>query len=75
VQPCDEDERNMIFFFFIFPSNGVRWNEADRGQPKYSGGGGKPVPMPLCPPQIPHGPPGPPRWEAGDYPPEPWHGL
>jgi hypothetical protein len=27
----------------------------------------KPAPMPLCPPQIPHGlEPGPPRWEAGD---------
>jgi hypothetical protein len=33
--------------------------------------GEKPVPVPLCPPQIPHGltrdmiEPGPPRWEAG----------
>jgi hypothetical protein len=28
---------------------------------------GKAVPVPLCPPQIPHGrEPGPPRWEAGD---------
>jgi hypothetical protein len=30
-----------------------RWNEIDRGKPKYSGE--KPVPAPLCPPQIPHG--------------------
>jgi hypothetical protein len=30
-----------------------RWNEIDSGKPKYSGGG--PVPVPLCPPQIPHG--------------------
>jgi hypothetical protein len=31
-----------------------RWNEIDRGKPKYSGE--KPVPVPFCPPQIPHGP-------------------
>jgi hypothetical protein len=30
-----------------------RWNEIDRGKPKYSGK--KPVPVPLCPPQILHG--------------------
>jgi hypothetical protein len=30
-----------------------RWNETDRGKPKYSGD--KPIPVPLCPPQIPHG--------------------
>jgi hypothetical protein len=30
-----------------------RWNEIDRGKPKYLGE--KPVPVPLCPPQIPHG--------------------
>jgi hypothetical protein len=30
-----------------------RWNEIDRGKPKYSGK--KPVPVPLCPPQIPQG--------------------
>jgi hypothetical protein len=23
VQPCDEDERKMMLFFFIFPSNGA----------------------------------------------------
>jgi hypothetical protein len=31
-----------------------RWNEIYRGKPKYWGG--KPVPVPLCPPQIPHWP-------------------
>jgi hypothetical protein len=30
-----------------------RWNVTDRGKPKYSGE--KPVPVPLCPPQIPYG--------------------
>jgi hypothetical protein len=29
-------------------------NETDSGKPKYSGGGG-PIPLPLCPLQIPHG--------------------
>jgi hypothetical protein len=32
--------------------------------------GEKPVPVPLCPPQTPHGrpgiEPGPPQWKAGD---------
>jgi hypothetical protein len=28
------------------------WNDIDRGKPKYSEE--KPVPMPLCPPQISH---------------------
>jgi hypothetical protein len=40
--------------------------------------GEKHVPLPLCPPQIPHGLTGsrtwPPRSETGDWPPEPWHG-
>jgi hypothetical protein len=40
--------------------------------------GEKPVPVPLCPPQILLDWPGretrPPRWEACDVPPEPWHG-
>jgi hypothetical protein len=47
VASCDEDEDD--YFFFIFPCN-----EIDRGKPKYSGK--KPVPVPLCQPQIPHGP-------------------
>ena len=40
-------------FFFIFPSNEHRWNEIDRVKLKYWGK--KPVPVPLCPPQIPQG--------------------
>jgi hypothetical protein len=39
------------FSFFLVKE--PRWNETDRGKPKYSGE--KPVPVPLCPPQIPHG--------------------
>jgi hypothetical protein len=31
-----------------------RWNEIDRGKTEILGE--KPVPVPLCPPQIPHGP-------------------
>jgi hypothetical protein len=40
-------------FFFILPSNGapVEWN----WQGKTEVLGEKPVPVPLCPPQIPHG--------------------
>jgi hypothetical protein len=39
-----------------------RWNETDRGKPKYWGE--KPVPVPLCPPQIPmESNLGPPRWK------------
>jgi hypothetical protein len=54
--------------FFIFPCSGapVEWN----WQGKTELLGGKPVPVPLCPPQIPHWltgiGPGPPRWEAED---------
>jgi hypothetical protein len=61
AQPSDEGDN----FFPIFPCNEHRWNEIDRVELKYWGG--KPVPVPLCPPQIPHGPtdpgaePGPPR--------------
>jgi hypothetical protein len=43
----------MISFFLFFRLMEHRWNEIDRGKPKYLGE--KPVPMPLCPPQIPHG--------------------
>ena len=45
----EKDDR----FFFIFPSNGapVEWN----WQGKTEVLGEKPVPLPLCPPQIPHG--------------------
>jgi hypothetical protein len=50
VQPCDEDD----YFIFVFPCNGapVEWN----GKGKTEVLGEKPVPVPLCPPQIPRGP-------------------
>jgi hypothetical protein len=43
----------MIIIFYPFPSNGarVKWN----WQGKTEVLGEKPVPVPLCPPQIPHG--------------------
>jgi hypothetical protein len=41
------------FFFSLLQVMEHRWNEIDREKPKYSGE--KPVPVPLCPPQIPHG--------------------
>jgi hypothetical protein len=60
--------------FSFFPSNGepVEWN----WQGKTEVLGGKPVLVPLCQPHIdwPGIKPGPPRREAGDWPPEPWHG-
>jgi hypothetical protein len=43
--------RWLVFSFFRVMEH--MWNETDRGKPKYSGQ--KPVPVPLCPPQIPHG--------------------
>jgi hypothetical protein len=33
VHPCDEHD----FFFFVFPCMEHRWNEIDRGKPKYLG--------------------------------------
>jgi hypothetical protein len=50
VQPYDEDG----YYFFPFPSNGapVEWN----WQGKTEESGENPVPVPLCLPQIPHGP-------------------
>jgi hypothetical protein len=53
VQPCDEDEEKNKFFFSFFQVIDHWWSEIDRGKPKYWGE--KPVPVPLCPPQIPHG--------------------
>jgi hypothetical protein len=49
VPPCDEDDDQL----YIFPSNGapVEW----KWQGKTEVVGEKPVPVPLCPPQIPHG--------------------
>jgi hypothetical protein len=43
----------MIIIFYTFPSNGapMEWN----WQGKTEVLGEKPVPVPLCPPQIPHG--------------------
>jgi hypothetical protein len=49
VQPCEEDDQ-LFSFLQVFEN---RWNEIDMGKPKYSGE--KPVPVALCPPQIPHG--------------------
>jgi hypothetical protein len=37
VQPCDEDERKIIRYFSFFQVMEHRWNETDRGKPKYSG--------------------------------------
>jgi hypothetical protein len=37
----------------IYEYGEPRWNDTDRGKPKNSRE--KPVPVPLCPPQIPHG--------------------
>jgi hypothetical protein len=50
VQPCDEDERWSVFLFLQGMEH--RWNEIDRGKPKYSG---KTCPSATFPPQIPHG--------------------
>jgi hypothetical protein len=54
VQPLWWSWRERWSFFFISPSNGapVEWNW--QGKTKVLGK--KPVPVPLCPPQIPHGP-------------------
>jgi hypothetical protein len=50
VQPCDEDDS---FFFPFFEVMEHRWNEIERGKPKYSGKNLSQVP--LCPPQISQG--------------------
>jgi hypothetical protein len=46
-------KRKMIIFFFTFPSSGapVEWNWLGKTEALRE----KPVPVPLCPPQIPHG--------------------
>jgi hypothetical protein len=55
VQPCDEDEDDDddYYFFYPFPSNGapVEWNWQGKTEVLVE----KPVPMPLCSPQNPHG--------------------
>jgi hypothetical protein len=50
VQPYDG---RWWLFFVLFLVMEHRWNEIDRGKPKNSGK--KPVPVPFCPRQIPHG--------------------
>jgi hypothetical protein len=61
-------ERKMIIFFSFYQVMEQRWNEIDRGKPKYAGKN-----LPQCHfvqhkshmdrPGI---EPGPPRWEVGD---------
>jgi hypothetical protein len=36
VQPCDEDEEKSDQLFSFFQVMEHRWNEIDRGKPKYS---------------------------------------
>ena len=45
--------RRWLVFFSFFPCNGAPVDEIDRGKTEVLGE--KPVPVPLCPPQIPHG--------------------
>jgi hypothetical protein len=63
-------------FFVLFQVVEHRWNDIDREQPKYSG-----KKLSQC--HFVHHKshvnwsriePGPPLWEAGGWPPEPWHG-
>ena len=53
VQQCDEDDEKDDPFFLIFPSNGAPVELNLQGKTEVLGE--KPVSMPLCPPQIPHG--------------------
>jgi hypothetical protein len=52
VQPCDEDEEKDDQFFLIVPSNGARVEWIWQGKTEVLGE--KPVPLPLCSPQIRH---------------------
>jgi hypothetical protein len=54
VQPLWMKMKRKMISFSFFQAMEHRWSEIDRGKPKYSGGK-KPVPVPLCPPQIPQG--------------------
>jgi hypothetical protein len=67
VQPCDIDDNDDDYYFVLFLVMEHRWNEIDRGKPKYSEKN-----LSQC--HFVHhkshmdGPgikPGPPRWEAG----------
>jgi hypothetical protein len=59
IVPAPDDRR-----WWVWSS---RWNENWQGNPKNSE---KTCPVPLSPGLV----PGPPRWEAGDWPTELWHG-
>jgi hypothetical protein len=49
VQPCDEDDE-VLFLLFHFNGALMEWNWHGKTEVL----GEKPVPVPLCPPQIPH---------------------
>jgi hypothetical protein len=53
VQHCDEDEEKDDRFFLFFQVTEHWWNEIDRKETEVCGE--KPVPVSICPPQIPHG--------------------
>jgi hypothetical protein len=53
VQPCDEDDENdEVFLLFRFNGAPVEWNWQEKTEVL----GEKPIPVPHCPSQIPHGP-------------------
>jgi hypothetical protein len=52
VQLCGENDGEVFFCFSILMEH--KWSESGRGKPKYSEK--NPIPVPLFPPQIPHGP-------------------
>jgi hypothetical protein len=51
VQPCNEDDE-VFFLVFYFNGTPVEWYRQGKTEVLR----GKPVPVPLCPPQIPHEP-------------------
>jgi hypothetical protein len=56
VQPCDEDDDDddyYYYFFVVFQVIEHRWKETERGKTEQRRE--KPVPVPLCPPQMRHG--------------------
>jgi hypothetical protein len=76
VQLCDEDERKMIIFF-IFPSNGasVEWNWQEKTEVLGENLSQCHIVHYKSQMNWPGIEPVPPRWNSGDQPPEPWHGL